>query len=226
MEIINLTGSYSFIKQYQSFALKLNNFKDIWLFNCSEACQHSLIRNKIKINQVSKIIITELHIDNISGLLGLLSSLNLISRKKSLHIYAPLGLDQYLELGKKYSCTNFCYSLYFHILTTGLIIEHSHYHLYTFSRYLQFEFIIISKERYGKFNSNKAKTFYLIEGPLYGHLKKGFNFLLPDGFILNGDNFTQDNYLGEKFLFILNKYHTRQSFENSLKSKILQCQII
>lgn len=225
MKIINLTCVHpNTSKMYAktSFAFNFKYFKEIWIFNCHQGCQHTLASKYIRINQISRIIITELHTENISGLLGLLSSLSLIQRKKALHIYSPKGLEKYLELGKKYSQTNFHYNLYFHILKTGLIINSYAYKLYTFANNYKYEFHIITKEKYGKFKLYKAKNFNLIIGPLYGKLKKGSKFLLPDGYILDGNSFTDNNNSGMKVSFILNKYHRRNSVEISTKSKVLQ----
>lgn len=226
MEIINLTRQQpSTINRRTSYAFNIKYFKEIWIFNCFQGCQHMLGEKRIKISQISKIIITELHTENISGLLGLLSSLSLINRTKELHIYSPKGLEQYLKLGKKYSQTKFRYSLYFHILKTGLIINNNIYQVYTFSDKISnkmiFEFLIISKEQYGKFKSNKAGKFYLMAGPLYGQIKKGSCFVLPDGFILKAKNFTEINNPGKKISFTTNQYHKRNSIEISKKSKVL-----
>lgn len=204
-----------------SFLIQFVMFKDIWMFNCYEGCQYIVNNNKFKINNISKIIITDLHINNISGLLGLLSSLNLIGRTKSLHIYGPKDLAFYLDLGKKYSHTNFNYVIYIHILTTGLIINYYHYRLYAFKNRNRYEFIMIQLESYGTFILNKAKTHYLIPGPIYGQLKKGVNFILPDGLILDGKQFTLFNLFGDQVSFLLNRYCRRINIENHIVSSIL-----
>lgn len=222
MEIIHLNHELSYtLKQDICFALNLKYLKEIWIFNCIQGCQHQFGNKQIKINLISKIIITDLYINNISGLLGLLSSLSLINRKKALHIYSYKGINKYLKLGIKYSQTNFRYNLYFHILKTGLIINHHFYQVYAFTNKLKFEFLIISKEKFGKFKLNKAQYFNIIEGPLYGKLKKRDSLILPDGVILNGQYFTEKNKSGSKMLNINNKYHQRNSFEMSKKCHII-----
>nr|YP_009391773.1 ribonuclease Z [Acrosorium ciliolatum]ARW59917.1 ribonuclease Z [Acrosorium ciliolatum] len=203
------------------FILRLTDFKDLWILNCCEGCQYRIIDKGYKINNMSKIIITSLHINNISGLLGLLSSLNLIGRIKSLHIYGPVGLKYYLDLGKKYSHTNFNYIVYIHILKTGLVINHSKYRIYSLITKNQYQFIIIQLEQYGTFLLNQAKKNYLTPSPLYGKLKRGLIFLLPDGFILNGCKFTAVNLLGNQFFFALKPYCNRKIVENSLFSSII-----
>lgn len=151
--------------------------------------------------------------------------MSLINRDKALHIYSPQGLYKYIQLGKKYSQTNFRYNLYFHNLKSGLIVHHTWHNIYAFTYKAKFEFFIISTEKFGKFKLSKAKIFNLIKGPLYGKLKKGIDILLPDGLILNGDSFRDKNNSGIKVYFIYNIYIKRIAIELSVKSYILQYSI-
>nr|YP_009332591.1 conserved hypothetical plastid protein 56 [Membranoptera weeksiae]YP_009332811.1 hypothetical protein [Membranoptera tenuis]AHZ94605.1 conserved hypothetical plastid protein 56 [Membranoptera weeksiae]AKL79067.1 hypothetical protein [Membranoptera tenuis] len=211
----------SFQYSNTSFIIQFIGFKDFWIFNCCEGCQYILTNKKLRINNISKIIITDLHINNLSGLIGLLSSLNLIGRIKCLHIYGPKDLASYLDLGKKYSHTNFNYIIYIHILGTGLVINHYQYRIYTFIKDYQYEFIIMQSEQYGTFIINKAKKNNLIASPLYGELKKSLHFILPDSFILNGKKFTLFNLFGNQLSFLLDKYYNRVNFESNINSNII-----
>nr|YP_009732015.1 hypothetical protein [Gracilaria edulis]QHS70514.1 hypothetical protein [Gracilaria edulis] len=199
------------------FYFKLKNLKTIWLFNCFEGCQHYLVKKKIKISQISKIIITEMTIYNISGLPGLLSSLSLSNKKKALHIYGPPHLDKYLELTKKYSQTNFRYNLYFHRLNTNFIIQNHLCQIYCIRKYLKFEFIIRIPENKGKFKLQHAAQWEIEIGPLYGKLKQGYNFILPDGTKIDSKNFTEKNKNGIQLLLLTNRYLYRTNFINNYK---------
>lgn len=211
-----------FMKQSKtSFIVKLAAFKNIWIFNSIEGCQSNMLDQNFKISNVSKIIIADLHINSISGLLGLLSSLNSIGRVKSLHIYGPINLKYYLDFGKKYSHTNFNYVVYLHVLKTGLIINHDCCRIYSFFYQSRYEFVIVKSEKYGTFYLNKAKKNYLIPGPLYGKLKRGCSFLLPDGFILNGSQLTSKTLLGQQISFFVSSYYKRKLFENSDLARIV-----
>lgn len=222
MIIRYLDNCIFFIKQSNtSFVIKLFTFKDIWIFNCSEGCQFNVLNQNFKISNLSKIILTDLNINNISGLLGFLSSLNLIGRVKSLHIYGPRELKYYLDLGKKYSHTNFSYTVYLHVLNTGLVINYCNYRVYSFFYNKKYEFIINQSEQNGTFFLSKAQSNYLIPGPLYGKLKKGSIFLLPDGFLLNGKNLTSFNTLGKEFCFFVSYYYNRNLFENSILARVI-----
>lgn len=221
MEILCLSHRVNYInKTYISFIIKFTVLKEIWLINCGQGCQHILIDHKIKVNQISKIFITSLDNDNISGLLGILSSLNLMNRVKPLFIYGPNGLQYYIDLGKKYSRTNFAYLLFLDIvdLYTKVIINHINYKLYSIFSNSQYEFCIIELEIPGKFILHKVKHLNLFPGPLYGKLKKSCIFILPDGLVLQGNKFVGLASKGIKLCLLLSKYHNRLAVENSLKS--------
>lgn len=222
MNVINLNRQQPTAhKCITSFALSLQNSKEIWLFNCHQGCQHAIKQQKIKTNYISKIIISHLNTDTISGLLGLLSTLSLINRKKNLYIYSPQGLQYYLKLNKRHSQTSFKYKIYFHVIQTGLIINHELYQIYAFSNKMQFNFLILSNEKLGRFKFLKAKDFHLIEGPLYGKLKRGSDLLLPDGLILNSIKFKEYNERGTKTSLITYQYNTRHFIEITKNSKMI-----
>lgn len=204
-----------------SFLIKLTDLKDVWLFNCTESSQFNFFDQSLKINNISKIIIPSLHTISVSGLLGLLSTLNLIGRVKSLHIYAPADLGYYLDLGKKYSRTNFSYILYLHVLKTGLIINQYGYRMYSLKSKNYYEFLVVQSEQYGTFNLDKATSNYIIAGPIYGKLKKGSNFLLPDGFMVDGYELTSRNQLGFQLCCLLYCFYRKKFFESFLYSNLV-----
>lgn len=214
-------NTHALKKKSLSSLVKLPFVKDTWLLNCSEGSQFSFLNQGLKINNLSKILVPNLHIMSISGLLGLLSTLNLIGRIKSLHIYAPAGLKYYLDLGKKYSRTNFNYAVYIHVLATGLIVNHYRFRLYALKFYGYYVFYLIEAEQYGKFHLDKARNNHILPGPLYGKLKKGFSFLLPDGFSLNGYLLTDSNTLGAEFRCILSSFYRKKLFESIRFSRVI-----
>lgn len=211
MHIININKYVLHLNNNNSsFILKFSYLNDFILFNCSEGCQSFFIHNNIKMNNLLRIIITDLHIHNISGLLGFLSSLNLLGRFRDVHIYGPKGLEAYLDLGKKYSHTNFSYMIYLHILKTGLILHNSKYQIYTFIKNKKFDFIISTSEVLGTFIINEASNYYLYPGPLYSKLKNSIDFILPDGLILYSYKFKKSNIQGNKYFLQLNEYYNLQ----------------
>ena len=204
-----------------NFVIQFIDLKNFCLFNCSDGFQYFFSSYQYKISNISKIILTNMHINNLSGLMGLLSSLNLIGRVKSLHIYGPKDLIYYLKLNKKYSHTNFNYFIYIHILNTGLIINNRNYRVYAFLSNYCDNFFIVEQEKFGTFLLNKAKKNGLLPNSFYGKLKLGLVFQLPDGYFLNGSSFTIVNFSGDQVSLIFNSSLRRINLETILRSKFV-----
>nr|YP_009313415.1 Ribonuclease Z [Galaxaura rugosa]SCW21669.1 Ribonuclease Z [Galaxaura rugosa] len=204
-----------------SFLIKSSITAQVWLFNCPEGCQNILIQNQIKIQHINNIILTNLDIDNISGLMGLLSSLSLSCHIQHINIYGPPGIFEYLQLARKYSQTTFRYSLKIHIINYNkyqlniLHILHAkpqdiykHTFMYSF----------IEKERVGRFQLYKANNIYKIEpGSIYAYLKHQKKCIMPDGLIVSGKYFTHEYMIGIKLLYSDKLNAMRKSVESIRK---------
>ncbi|MFT6055184.1 MAG: ribonuclease Z [Roseivirga sp.] len=81
--------------------------------DCGEGTQLLLKRYQVKIQKINNIFITHLHGDHYLGVMGLLSTLHLTGRKKSLNLYAPPGLAEIISVQLKYSETVFNYEINF-----------------------------------------------------------------------------------------------------------------
>lgn len=204
-----------------SALLQCNQSNNIWLLNCPEGSQHTLIKQKIRIHQINNIILTNLNAENLAGLMGFLSSLSLNSCIHQINIYGPPGISNYLKLARKYSQTTFKYNIAIYTLSYGYIRSNFPYIIYSYPfdvKNQQFEYIILEKEQIGRFLSSKAKLFNLISGPLYGDLKRQNRFLTPDGNILAGKFFTGRRSIGLKILYLIQAYGYRSSIESVLYS--------
>jgi len=87
-----------------------------YLIDCGEAAQNQLQRFKLKPQRIDAIFISHLHGDHYLGLVGLLSSMHLLGRKRKLDLFGPLGLGNVITLHLKYSDTVLRYPLDFHPL--------------------------------------------------------------------------------------------------------------
>lgn len=196
---------FLFIPKNSSFLIRPKQLGDIWLFNCFEGCQHILTTNKFKISQIKKIVITSLNVKNISGLLGLLSSISLNTTTSRIDIYGPKNLFKYIFWGRKYSYTNFRYLIYIHVVEEGLITHQLGLKVYSFYHYPKIgvvNYVLLIAEQSGPLNSLNAVNYHIPFGPIYGYFKMRKNFVLPDGSIACHTNFVLGYYLGSKLLFI------------------------
>lgn len=68
-----------------------------FLLDCGEGTQIQLRRNKIGFSKIKHILISHLHGDHYFGLIGLISTLNLLGIKTDLHIYAPSEIKALIQ---------------------------------------------------------------------------------------------------------------------------------
>jgi len=75
----------------------LNVLGRFFLIDCGEGTQIQLRRQKIGFSKIKNIFISHLHGDHYYGLIGLISTLNLLGIKSDLHIYSPSELKNLLQ---------------------------------------------------------------------------------------------------------------------------------
>ena len=75
----------------------LNILGRFFLIDCGEGTQIQLRRQKIGFNRIKHIFISHLHGDHYFGLIGLISTLNLLGLKTDIHIYSPSELKNLIQ---------------------------------------------------------------------------------------------------------------------------------
>ncbi len=88
-------------------------YNQVFLMDCGEGTQLRLLQEKIKWFSINHIFISHLHGDHYFGLIGLITTYNLLKRKQSLTIYAPAPLKDIIEIQLNVSNTVLCYELNF-----------------------------------------------------------------------------------------------------------------
>ncbi len=115
---ITILGSNSAIPTLRRnpSAQALNISEQHYLIDCADGTQVQLRKYKIKFQRINHIFISHLHGDHYFGLIGLISSYHLLSRKNKLHIYAPPQLEEIINIQFEASETILGYPLIFHYL--------------------------------------------------------------------------------------------------------------
>lgn len=88
------------------------------LIDCGEGTQNQLRRYAIKIQKIKYILISHLHGDHYFGLIGLLSTMNLLGRNADIHLFAPAALKEIIDLQLKASGHHYDFGVHFHPLQT------------------------------------------------------------------------------------------------------------
>ena len=84
-----------------------------FLVDCGEGTQERLYENKIKWFKIDHIFISHLHGDHYFGLIGLLTTFNLLKRTPKLTVFGPKELKKIIDIQLKVSNTKMNYELKF-----------------------------------------------------------------------------------------------------------------
>lgn len=145
------------------------------LFDCGEGTQRQLMEKNLKFMRINKIFITHWHADHFAGLLGLIQTMSLESRKEVLYIYGPRRTTEFVEklLTIGYFARNF--KIKVRDLDEEEVVEGDGYKVYPFKvkHKIPAYGYVFEEESKVRANMNKARKLGLKTGPLIGKLKKG-----------------------------------------------------
>ncbi len=142
----------------------------------------------ISFNRISHIFISHLHGDHFFGLVGLLSTMHLLGRVKSLHIYGPVGLKDIIQRQLEVAKGKLAYELIFREIEpeeTSILFEDEKVMVSCFPLVHKIPtsgFLIEEKERERKLLVKKAKADG-VKLEYYHRLKKGEDVSDDDGTI-------------------------------------------
>jgi ribonuclease Z len=95
----------------------LRTDKEMVMIDCGEGTQTRMRRYGLKMQSIDIICISHMHGDHYLGLPGLLSSSNLLGRKKEMTIIGPPGIQEMLEMHCRHAGMRFAFPI--HYVQTG-----------------------------------------------------------------------------------------------------------
>jgi ribonuclease Z len=173
----------------------INLHEQFYLFDCGEGTQNEMRRHKVKFQRLNHIFISHLHGDHFFGLIGLISTLNLLGRQSELTIYGPAALKEVLDIQMKASETYLRFKLNF-VATQNhkkeLLFENKTTEVYSFPlkhRIACTGFLIKEKPRERKIKPDSIKA-YQIPRYYINKIKQGEHFVTEDGKVIPNDELT------------------------------------
>ena len=166
-----------------------------FLIDCGEGTQILLRKNKIKFSAIDHVFISHLHGDHYLGIFGLISSFNLLGRKKVLNIYGPKELEEIVLFQIKHLEHTLLFKIQFHQtnpLSPGIIYEDK---LMTVSvipmnhRIPTCGFIFREKERAKNIKKECIETYNLSIKDIL-KIKQGYDFITESGECIPNESLT------------------------------------
>ena len=196
----------------------------LWLVDCGEATQHQILHTSLKPSKISKIFITHLHGDHILGLPGLLSSRSFLGGEDALHIYGPVGLEEWLTTTFQLSQTHLTYQLVIHEVRDGVVFENDYFLVTAKSlRHVIpcFGYRIEQKPLPGKLLIEEVTKMGVPKGPLLKQLKDGEDVELPDGRLVLSKDVTGEPQEGFTVTILGDTRYCAEAIELAHKADIL-----
>lgn len=192
-------------KRYPTAQL-LNVAERFYLIDCGEGTQIQLRRYRLKFQRINHIFISHLHGDHYLGLMGLISSLHLLGRKKELHIYHPPGLKEIIELQLQLSGTVLNYPIIWTAHRSDvseLLLDDGNVTVTTIPLNHRIHccgFLFREKDKMYSLNKTQL-TYYKIPVAQFQEIRKGNDAVLEDGTIIPASRLTNGRPIARQYAF-------------------------
>ncbi|UCG36422.1 MAG: ribonuclease Z [Candidatus Bathyarchaeota archaeon] len=206
LEVIILGSAGSIPTKTRSLpAIMVRRKGELILFDCGEGVQRQMMRTAIGFDKRMKVLITHMHGDHVLGLPGILQTMSLLGRKKTLEIYGPEGLGDFVEAIDK--TVQFALSFPLEvseIKNEGVVCEEREYKICCAEAShstIAFAYSLEEKPRPGKFHPERAKSLGIPKGELWSKLQNGSAITLGDNQLIRPDQVMDHPRAGRKIVY-------------------------
>jgi ribonuclease Z len=144
--------------------------------DCGEGIQRQVMNLGVGLNKETTILITHLHGDHVTGLLGLIQTMSLAQRSKPLTIVGPIRLLKWLQATSKLLNVGLTFKIKFVPAKTGRVLTTKEFVVKAANAVHSVEaysYLLVEKTRPGVFHPEKARALKVPEGKLWSRLQKG-----------------------------------------------------
>lgn len=153
------------------------------LFECGEGTQRQMMRYGVGFG-LSEIFFTHFHADHFLGVIGLVRTLGLQGRTDPMRFYGPKGAKRLLTSALNLGVERVPFEVEVVELEADAALRRGEYDILTYAAdhgSNALGYVLVEKDRLGKFDPALAKEAGVPEGPLWGRLQRGEAVTLPDG---------------------------------------------
>ncbi|MEX2585937.1 MAG: ribonuclease Z [Balneolaceae bacterium] len=198
------------------------------LFDCGENTQMRMLQAGLKRSKVDFIFLSHFDVDHFSGLIGLLSTLQLQRREKPLTITGPVGIREFVEWNMNFANVSLTYEIHFvevdEDFAGGRVVDEEEF--YVEARPLKHNrfclgFRFQEKDKPGKVDAEMAEQMGIQEDWQYKELKAGNDVELEDGTIVHSHDIVGHPRPGDSFAYITDTGYCPNSVKLAMNTNIL-----
>lgn len=117
LTILGCGSALPTLRHYPSSQV-LNIREKLFMIDCGEGSQQQLRRYHLKFSRLNHIFISHLHGDHCFGIIGLISTFNLLGRTNKLSVYGPKGIEEFLRPQIRFFCPNLAFEVEICVVST------------------------------------------------------------------------------------------------------------
>ena len=200
----------------------------VFLFDCGENSQMCMLQAGLKRSKIDSIFITHFDVDHYSGLMGLISTLQLQRRDKTLNLIGPKGLKEFVTWNLKFSGVEISFDLDFVEIEEGTdemrVLDTEDY--YVEARPLKHKKFCLGyrfqeKDKPGKVDATKAEQYGITEDEQFKVLKAGKNLTLDDGTVIESYEIVGHPRPGDSFAYVTDTEYCPNAVKLAMNTNIL-----
>jgi len=168
---------------------------ELLLFDAGEGTQRQMVKAGLGFNRKTKIFITHFHGDHILGLLGILQTMSMLNRDRSLDIYGPRGIIGFLKHNIRYLKFGLTFQINVNEVKEGIVVNEKDYCVKAClaeHSVRTYSYLLEEHDRPGVFYPEKALKLGIPKGILWSKLQNGESIKLGDKIV------TPDQVLGPR----------------------------
>ena len=146
------------------------------MMDCGEGVQRQVLSEGIGLNKDTTILITHLHGDHVTGLLGLLQTMSLAQRRKPLRVVGPPKLLRWLQVTAELLRIGLTFPIEFSEAKQGTVLNLKPFRIRAAKALHSVEaysYVVEERNRPGVFYPKRAKALGVPEGKLWSKLQSG-----------------------------------------------------
>ena len=163
----------------------------LFLLDCGEGTQFQFRRAGLRFGRLEAIFITHMHGDHVTGLPGMLMSLQLTGRTRPLPIVGPPDLEEFIRTTSRLMQTGFTFGLAFTAVEgEGTVMEGEDWWVRAVPlehRVPGVGYRFQERDAPGVFDAEEADRLGVPRGPARGRLLQGEQLTLPGGDVVSPD---------------------------------------
>lgn len=157
-------------------AVALRREGEVILMDCGEGVQRRVLSESVGLGGDVSILVTHLHGDHVTGLLGLLQTMSLAQRRRPLNIVGPGKLLEWLKVTSELLQIGLTFPIQFSGARPGIVLRTPGFRVRAAraSHSVEaFSYLVEEHRRPGVFYPERAKALNIPEGKLWSRLQKG-----------------------------------------------------